>query len=218
MAKLYFRYGAMGSSKSANILMVRYNYEERGQYAVLLKPRTDNRDGERKIQSRMGLSASAEYVDEFLKEISQTWKEGNKEYSYQGKKVDAVLVDEAQFLSEAKIDTLSDLVDFYNIPVICYGLRTDFRNRLFSGSRRLMEIADVIEEVPTVCWCGKRAQCNTRYANGKIVREGAQIMLGSNESYVALCRKHYKEGKLWQEAGAENETSTRRNCKIMEKE
>ena len=161
MAKLYFRYGAMGSSKSANILMVRYNYEERGQYAVLLKPRTDNRDGERKIQSRMGLSASAEYVDEFLKEISQTWKEGNKEYSYQGKKVDAVLVDEAQFLSEAKIDTLSDLVDFYNIPVICYGLRTDFRNRLFPGSRRLMEIADVIEEVPTVCWCGKRAQCNT---------------------------------------------------------
>ena len=218
MAKLYFRYGAMGSSKSANILMVRYNYEERGQYAVLLKPRTDNRDGERKIQSRMGLSASAEYVDEFLKEISQTWKEGNKEDSYQGKKVDAVLVDEAQFLSEAKIDTLSDLVDFYNIPVICYGLRTDFRNRLFPGSRRLMEIADVIEEVPTVCWCGKRAQCNTRYANGKIVREGAQIMLGSHESYVALCRKHYKEGKLWKEAGAENETSTRRNCKIMEKE
>ena len=202
MAKLYFRYGAMGSSKSANILMVRYNYEERGQYAVLLKPRTDNRDGERKIQSRMGLSASAEYVDEFLKEISQTWKEGNKEYSYQGKKVDAVLVDEAQFLSEAEIDTLSDLVDFYNIPVICYGLRTDFRNRLFPGSRRLMEIADVIEEVPTVCWCGKRAQCNTRYANGKIVREGAQIM----------------QGKLWKEAGAENETSTRRNCKIMEKE
>ena len=149
MAKLYFRYGAMGSSKSANILMVRYNYEERGQYAVLLKPRTDSRDGERKIQSRMGLSASAEYVDEFLKEISQTWKEGNKEYSYQGKKVDAVLVDEAQFLSEAEIDTLSDLVDFYNIPVICYGLRTDFRNRLFPGSRRLMEIADVIEEVPT---------------------------------------------------------------------
>ena len=91
MAKLYFRYGAMGSSKSANILMVRYNYEERGQYAVLLKPRTDSRDGERKIQSRMGLSASAEYVDEFLKEISQTWKEGNKEYSYQGKKVEKAL-------------------------------------------------------------------------------------------------------------------------------
>lgn len=199
MAKLYFRYGAMGSSKSANILMVRYNYEERGQYAVLLKPRTDNRDGEHEIQSRIGLSAPAEYVDEFLKEIAEFWDDEISEYTYHGKRVDAILVDEAQFLSPEEVDTLSDIVDFYNIPVLCYGLRTDFLNHLFPGSMRLMEIADVIEEVPTVCWCGKRAQCNTRYANGKIVREGAQIMLGSNESYVALCRKHYKEGKLWKD-------------------
>ncbi len=199
MAKLYFRYGAMGSSKSANILMVRYNYEERGQYAVLLKPRTDNRDGEHEIQSRIGLSAPAEYVDEFLKEIAEFWDDEISEYTYHGKRVDALLVDEAQFLSPEEVDTLSDIVDFYNIPVLCYGLRTDFLNHLFPGSMRLMEIADVIEEVPTVCWCGKRAQCNTRYANGKIVREGAQIMLGSNESYVALCRKHYKEGKLWKD-------------------
>ena len=197
MAKLYFRYGAMGSSKSANILMVRYNYEERGQYAILLKPRTDDRDGEHKIQSRIGLSAPAEYVDDFLKEISKLWNGKEIEYLYHGKKVNAILVDEAQFLSPEEVDTLSDIVDFYEIPVLCYGLRTDFLNHLFPGSRRLMEIADVIEEVPTVCWCGKRAQCNTRYSNGKIVREGAQIMLGSNESYVALCRKHYKEGKLW---------------------
>ena len=199
MAKLYFRYGAMGSSKSANILMVRYNYEERGQYAVLLKPRTDNRDGEHEIKSRIGLEAPAEYVDEFLKEISETWSTDSEEYRYHGKKVDAVLIDEAQFLSPEEVDTLSDIVDFYEIPVLCYGLRADFRTHLFPGSMRLMEIADVIEEVPTVCWCGKRAQCNTRYANGKIVREGAQIFLGSNESYVALCRKHYKEGKLWKE-------------------
>ena len=197
MAKLYFRYGAMGSSKSANILMVRYNYEERGQYARLLKPRTDDRDGEHKIQSRIGLSAPAEYVDDFLKEISKLWNGKVTEYLYHGKKVNAILVDEAQFLSPEEVDALSDIVDFYEIPVLCYGLRTDFLNHLFPGSRRLMEIADVIEEVPTVCWCGKRAQCNTRYSNGKIVREGAQIMLGSNESYVALCRKHYKEGKLW---------------------
>lgn len=197
MAKLDFRYGAMGSSKSANILMVRYNYEERGQYAILLKPRTDDRDGEHKIQSRIGLSAPAEYVDDFLKEISKLWNGKETEYLYHGKKVNAILVDEAQFLSPEEVDTLSDIVDFYEIPVLCYGLRTDFLNHLFPGSRRLMEIADVIEEVPTVCWCGKRAQCNTRYSNGKIVREGAQIMLGSNESYVALCRKHYKEGKLW---------------------
>ena len=197
MAKLYFRYGAMGSSKSANILMVRYNYEERGQYAILLKPRTDDRDGEHKIQSRIGFSAPSEYVDYFLKEISKLWNGKETEYLYHGKKVNAILVDEAQFLSPEEVDTLSDIVDFYEIPVLCYGLRTDFLNHLFPGSRRLMEIADVIEEVPTVCWCGKRAQCNTRYSNGKIVREGAQIMLGSNESYVALCRKHYKEGKLW---------------------
>ena len=197
MAKLYFRYGAMGSSKSANILMVRYNYEERGQYAILLKPRTDDRDGEHKIQSRIGLSAPAEYVDDFLKEISKLWNAKETEYLYHGNKVNAILVDEAQFLSPEEVDALSDIVDFYEIPVLCYGLRTDFLNHLFPGSRRLMEIADVIEEVPTVCWCGKRAQCNTRYSNGKIVREGAQIMLGSNESYVALCRKHYKEGKLW---------------------
>ena len=197
MAKLYFRYGAMGSSKSANILMVRYNYEERGQYAILLKPRTDDRDGEHKNQSRIGLSAPAEYVDDFLKEISKLWNGKETEYLYHGKKVNAILVDEAQFLSPEEVDALSDIVDFYEIPVLCYGLRTDFLNHLFPGSRRLMEIADVLEEVPTVCWCGKRAQCNTRYSNGKIVREGAQIMLGSNESYVALCRKHYKEGKLW---------------------
>ena len=197
MAKIYFRYGAMGSSKSANILMVRYNYEERGQYAVLLKPRTDNRDGKHEIRSRIGLSAPAEYVDDFLKEISESWDGKSEEYLYRGKKVDADLVDEAQFLLEEEVDTVSDIVDFFDIPVICYGLRTDFLNHLFPGSKRLMEIADVIEEVPTVCWCGKRAQCNTRYADGKIVKEGAQIMLGSNESYVALCRKHYKEGKLW---------------------
>lgn len=199
MAKLYFRFGAMGSSKSANILMVRYNYEERGQYAVLLKPKLDNRDGEHEIFSRIGLQAPAEYVEDFLKEISKTWSVENKEYRYRGKNVDAVLVDEAQFLSAEEIDQLSDIVDFYNIPVLCYGLRTDFLSHLFSGSKRLMEIADVIEEVPTVCWCGRRAQYNTRYENGKIVRTGAQIMLGSNESYVALCRKHYKEGKLWKE-------------------
>lgn len=177
MAKLYFRYGAMGSSKSANILMVRYNYEERGQYAVLLKPRTDNRDGKHEIRSRIGLSAPTEYVDDFLKEISESWDGKSEEYLYHGKKVDAVLVDEAQFLLEEEVDTLSDIVDFFDIPVICYGLRTDFLNHLFPGSKRLMEIADVIEVVPTVCWCGKRAQCNTRYADGKIVKEGAQIIL-----------------------------------------
>lgn len=115
MAKLYYRYGAMGSSKSANILMVRYNYEEREQYAVLLKPKVDNRDGERVIQSRIGLSAPAGYVDEFLEEIADVWKKEDEEHFYHGQKVDAVLVDEAQFLTPEEVDILSDLVDFYEI-------------------------------------------------------------------------------------------------------
>ena len=193
MAKLYFRYGAMGSSKSANILMVRYNYEERGQYAVLLKPRTDNRDGEREIQSRMGLSAPADYVDEFLKEISQIWNANSTEYLYHGKKVDAVLVDEAQFLSPEEVDTLSDLVDFYNIPVICYGLRADFSLRGFPGSTRLLELAHTIEEMKTICTCGRKAICNCRKVNGQFVFEGEQVAidLENDVQYVSMCPQCY---------------------------
>jgi thymidine kinase len=108
----------------------------------------------------------------------------------------AVIVDEAQFLSASQIDRLSDIVDDFDIPVLCYGLRTDFTSHLFEGSKRLMEIADVIEEVPTVCWCGRRAHYNTRIKDGKVVRTGEQIMLGGNETYVSLCRKHFKEGRI----------------------
>lgn len=204
MAKLYFRYGAMGSSKTANVLMVRYNYEERGQYAVLLKPKTDSRSPERLLQSRIGLTAEGLFVDEFIRAVKESWTEdkyGRLSIRLEdGRKIEedisAVLVDEAQFLTEEEVDFFSDIVDKYHIPVLCYGLRTDFQQKFFPGSRRLMEIADVIEEVPTVCWCGKRAKCNARFANGKIVRTGEQIMLGANESYIALCREHYKEGKL----------------------
>lgn len=204
MAKLYFRYGAMGSSKTANVLMVRYNYEERGQYAVLLKPKTDSRSPERFLQSRIGLTAEGLFVDEFIRAVKESWTEdkyGRLSIRLEdGRKIEediaAVLVDEAQFLTEEEVDFFSDIVDKYHIPVLCYGLRTDFQQKFFPGSRRLMEIADVIEEVPTVCWCGKRAKCNARFANGKIVRTGEQIMLGANESYIALCREHYKEGKL----------------------
>ena len=156
MAKLYFRYGAMGSSKSANILMVRYNYEERGQYAVLLKPRTDNRDGQREIKSRMGLAAPAEYVDNFLKEISKSWSETDTEYRYQGKKVDAILIDEAQFLSAEEVDTLSDIVDFYEIPVLCYGLRTDFLMLSVIISMKMQR--KQCRRKLTGCWLQKQAE------------------------------------------------------------
>jgi thymidine kinase len=107
-----------------------------------------------------------------------------------------VLVDEVQFLTPEQIELLSDVVDFYNVPVICYGLRTDFQSRLFPGSRRLFELADVIEEIPTVCWCGHRAHFNARVIGGKIVLTGEQVFLGGNESYVPLCRKHYKARDL----------------------
>ena len=194
MAKLYFRYGAMGSSKTANALMVRYNYKEKGQTPVLLKPRTDTRDGERVIRSRIGLEEPCLYVDEFLEAMD---KQGSMTYDgIRDKLYAAVIVDEAQFLSASQVDRLSDIVDDFEIPVLCYGLRTDFTSHLFEGTKRLLEIADVIEEVPTVCWCGRRAHYNTRIKDGQVVRTGEEIMLGGNETYVALCRKHHKEGRI----------------------
>ncbi len=189
MAKLYFRYGAMGSSKSANALMVRYNYLERGQKVHLLKPRTDRRDGERVIVSRIGISAPCEYVDEFIEFAEENWKT-REDALYCA----AVIVDEAQFMTPEQVDYLAHIVDDLNVPVICYGLRTDFQQKMFPGAARLFEMADIIEQVPTVCWCGKRAQCNARIKDGHIVREGEQVFLGGNESYISLCRKHFIKG------------------------
>ncbi len=180
MAKLIFRYGAMGSSKTANALMVRYNYQEKNKKVALLKPRCEDRDGERMIKSRIGLAEPCEYAEDFLE-------------SYNGEHYDAVIVDEAQFLSPEMIDRLSDLADIYGITVICYGIRTDFRTQLFPGAKRLMELADDIEQIKTICWCGKRAHFNARLQDGEMVTEGEQVQLGGNESYTALCRRHYKE-------------------------
>ncbi len=194
MARFYFRYGAMGSSKTANALMVRYNYIEKNQKPVLLKPRTDKRDGETIIKSRIGLQAECVFVDVFLGDMLKP--ESSVRKGLQDHDIAAVIVDEAQFLTEEQVDLLSDIVDIYDVPVICYGLRTDFTGHFFEGSRRLMEIADNIEEVPTVCWCGRRAHYNARVKDGVIVRVGEQVMLGGNESYVSLCRKHYKEGNV----------------------
>lgn len=193
MAKLYFRYGAMGASKTANALMVRHNYLEKGQNAVLLKPGIETRDGESIIKSRIGLTAECQYVEDFILFMDSQWKNDadNSEQS-----IAAVIVDEAQFLTAGQVDWLSDLVDFYDIPVLCYGLRTDFQGHLFEGSRRLMELSDVIEGMPTVCWCGRRADFNARTSDGKIVRHGVQILLGGNETYVSLCRRHFKTGEI----------------------
>lgn len=176
----------MGSSKTANALMVEHNYYERGKRALLLKPRLDNRDGEKVIKSRMGLEKECRFVEELV-EMSDEEIKG----------YDCVIVDEAQFCKKSDIVFFVHVVDDLDIPVICYGLRTDFRRELFEGSAWLLAWADVIEELKTVCWCGQGASCNTRFSeNGEIIRAGEQICLGADDKYVALCRKHYKEGKL----------------------
>ncbi len=185
-AKLYFIYGAMGSQKTAQALMTRFNYEERGMNPAFLKPKIENRDGEKIIRSRMGLEFECEFVEDFLKSIDEN---GKPQY-------DAIIIDEAQFLSKEQVDALSDIVDNYDIPVMCYGLRTDFQGNAFEGSARLLEIADKLVESSTVCWCGRKARFNARVCDGHIVRDGAQVQMGGNESYVALCRRHYKQGKL----------------------
>lgn len=182
MAKLYFRYGAMGSSKTANAIMVQYNYMERGQNAVILKPRLDTRDGARVVSSRCGLTAACSYIEEL----------DQMDLSH----VDCLIVDEAQFLRKEEVEKLVHIVDDRNIPVICYGIRADFLGNLFEGSMWLLAWADTIEEIKTVCWCGSKAVCNARIVNGKVARSGAQIVLGGNESYVALCRKHWYSGEL----------------------
>ncbi len=185
MAKLYFRHGAMGSSKTANALMVAYNYYERGKQALLVKPRLDTRD-EGVIRSRMGLEQKCIYVEDM---IQMTDEEIGK--------YDCVIVDEAQFCKKSDIEFFVHIVDDLELPVICYGLRTDFRRELFEGSMWLLAWADVIEELKTVCWCGQGASCNTRFnGDGQIIRTGAQVVVGGNDSYTALCRRHYKEGNL----------------------
>lgn len=187
MAKLYFRYGAMGSSKTANAMMVRFNYQERGMRALMLKPACENRDGDNILRSRIGLEAEAFSVENMI-----DTPEGRATIAL----YDAIIVDEVQFLEPKYIDELAKVVDELNKPVICYGLRTDFQGHLFPGSRRLMEIADVIEEIPTICWCGRKAHFNARIVNGKMVTEGEVFYQGGNESYTSLCRKHFFEKKI----------------------
>lgn len=185
VAKLYYYYGAMGSSKTANALMTRFNYEEIGQKALLCKPKMDTRDGEAIVRSRIGLCEECV----FLEDLVNYTQEQIRQYQ-------CIVVDEVQFATPEQVDFLSDIVDCMGVPVVCYGLRADFQNRLFPGSERLITVADCIKELKTVCWCGKKATCNARYNENGIVREGEQVMLGSNDRYKALCRKHFKEGKL----------------------
>ncbi len=187
MAKLYFKYGAMGSSKTAQALITKYNYEENDLKVWLIKPSADTRDGAQLLRSRIGLESMVEViapdVDVYARFLGSRVR-----------RCDVIIVDECQFLTEEQIDQLRSIVDDHNIPVMCFGLRTDFQTRLFPGSRRLMEVADTIQEIKTICDCGAKATVNARISDGYIVTEGAQVVLGGNDSYIAMCHRCYIRG------------------------
>jgi thymidine kinase len=184
MAKLYFKYGAMGSSKSAQALITQFNYEELGMKVWLIKPSIDNRDGANIVMSRIGLSREAEVIapgDSIL-----------EKYAAAGP-CDVVIADEAQFFTPEQVEEMRDLVDDRNLPILCFGLRTDFLTHAFPGSLRLLELADSITEIKTVCACGAKATVNARLdENGRVVTEGEQVFLGGNDSYVAMCHRCWK--------------------------
>ena len=185
MAKLYFRYGTMGSGKSIDLLKVAYNYEERNQKCLLMVPSIDNRYGVGKVTTRIGISREAYIINE-----------DTNIYEYVSsllEKPNCILEDECNFLTKKHVNELSDVVDFLEIPVICYGLRSDFKCELFEGSEELMAIADKIEEIKTICECGRKATINMRYKDGKAIIDGDKIVVGGNEMYKAVCRKCYKK-------------------------
>ena len=181
MAKLYFKYGAMGSSKSAQALITQFNYEELGMTVWLIKPSIDTRDGADVIRSRIGLERHAQVITPDQDIVEEYRKAGPH---------DVIIADEAQFFTPAQIDQLRELVDDDDLPVLCFGLRTDFLTHFFPGAQRLMELADSLTEIKTVCACGRKATVNARIdGDGRIVTEGAQVLLGGNDSYVAMCHK-----------------------------
>ena len=185
MAKLYFKYGAMGSSKSAQALITKFNYEEKGMSVWLIKPSVDTRDGADIIRSRIGLEAHAHII---LPE------ENIVERYRQAGTHDVIIADESQFFTPEQIDQLRELVDEEELPVLCFGLRTDFLTNFFPGARRLMELADSLTEIKTVCACGRKATVNARIdAEGNVVTQGSQVFLGGNDSYIAMCHKCWKE-------------------------
>ena len=186
MAKLYFKYGALGSSKTAQALITKYNYEENGMQVWLIKPSADTRDGVEILRSRIGLTAQVQVIEPQT-DIYQLFREAHRS------SCNVVITDECQFFTPEQIDQLRAIVDEYDIPVICYGLRTDFMCNLFPGSRRLMEVADSFQEIKTVCDCGVKATVNARIdPEGYIDTQGAQGELGGNDRYIAMCHRCWK--------------------------
>ena len=186
MAKLYFKYGAMGSSKTAQALITKFNYEERGMRVWLIKPALDTRDGAAVIRSRIGLEAQCEPIGRDTDLLAR--------YKVSYTDIDVIIADECQFFTETQVDSLRTIVNDYDIPVLCFGLRTDFLCHLFEGSRRLFEVADSIAEIKTVCSCGSKATVNARLdGDMRVVTEGDQVMLGGNDCYIAMCHKCWQD-------------------------
>lgn len=189
MAKLYFYYSAMNAGKSTTLLQSAWNYRERGMNPLLLTPEIDNRHGAGRIASRIGLDADAlrfSQVDNLFDVVSER---------HAGDPLHCVLVDEAQFLTRQQVWELSDVVDQFNIPVLAYGLRTDFQGQLFEGSQQLLAWADSLVEIKTICHCGRKATMVLRLDDsGRPLRDGEQIRIGGNERYLSVCRQHFKEG------------------------
>ncbi len=186
MSKLYFKYGAMGSSKTASALITKFNYEERGMKVWLIKPATDVRDGDDVIKSRIGLANKCRAIgrEENLYEV----------FHREASDVDAIICDECQFFTKEQIDGCRRIVDEHDLPVLCFGLRTDFLTHSFEGSARLFEVADSIAEIKTICECGRKATVNARISDdGKVVTEGDQLCLGGNDRYVAMCHRCWKK-------------------------
>ena len=190
MAQLYFRYSTMNAGKSIELIKVAYNYEERGKTVMTLIPSVDDRYGRGIITSRIGVQREAIVVAEETNILELFIRENEK------KKIDCVLVDEAQFLEEHHVLELAEIVDSFDVPVLTYGLKNDFRNEMFKGSYYLLIYADKIEEIKTICWCGRKATMVARVVDGRIVKQGRQVMIGGNDMYVSLCRNHYNDGRL----------------------
>ena len=190
MAQLFFKYSTMNAGKSIELIKVAYNYEERGKRVFCLTPKVDSRYGEGVIASRVGLQRTAVAISGDMDILEVFMRENEKQ------PIDCVLVDEGQFLKKHHVEELVEIVDSLNVPVMVYGLKNDFKNELFEGSYYLLVYADKIEEIKTICWCGRKATMVARVEDGKLVKEGKQIIVGGNNMYVSLCRKHYNDGRI----------------------
>jgi len=188
VAKLYFYYSAMNAGKTTNLLQSRHNYAERGMNTLVVKPRIDSRSGENRVRSRIGLEADAVDVDPSVNLLDLVVDTCARQ------PIHCVLVDESQFLSTEQVDQLTEVVDRLDVPVLAYGLRTDFLGELFEGSRQLLALADELREIKTGCHCGRKATMVVRFDDkGQPLRSGDQIKIGGNETYVSMCRRHFKE-------------------------